>query len=44
MTMLIEVDINKTLRSGARSFELRAKFASDSQRIVSKAAAIDSAY
>jgi len=34
MTMLIEVDINKTLRSGARSFELRAKFASDSQRIV----------
>jgi molybdate transport system ATP-binding protein len=34
MTMLIQVDINKTLRSGARTFTLRARFASDSRRIV----------
>ncbi|WP_295990981.1 ATP-binding cassette domain-containing protein [Rugamonas sp.] len=32
--MLIEVDIAKTLRSAARSFELRARFASASERIV----------
>lgn len=32
--MLIDVDIARTLHSGARSFELRARFASDSQRIV----------
>jgi molybdate transport system ATP-binding protein len=32
--MQIEVDINKTLRSGNREFSLRASFASDSQRVV----------
>ena len=32
--MQIEVDINKTLRSGDREFSLRASFASDSQRVV----------
>jgi len=32
--MQIEVDINKTLRSGNRQFSLRARFASDSQRVV----------
>lgn len=32
--MQIEVDIRKTLRSGQRTFELSARFASDSRRIV----------
>ena len=32
--MQIEVDINKTLRSGKREFSLRASFASDSRRVV----------